>query len=464
MFSSARAGYGDGGDDIDDGYNLDEANTISGTILRKEYTSVHCPPRSPPFEGRSSKTESDTEFDVADDDDDNFDSNGNSNNRCSPPPSDFLTKKPPRIRRDCEAYRRLELETPRTIKQCRNMMRSVDAEFSANLTGHLWSAVLIKRKQNEMEERLRRHSPDGSDEEPPSARKRRRGRPRQSGPEITPDKLVTKSWTAWPLPYRMLPPLHASTAVAPAASSTTSHTPHPLEEVITALFLRQSTASLRSRSLPISADDTISAHALKPTVGGILEKLDKLLLAVYESRHAELRGGLDKIARGRVYRKVPMGWREVLGLASLTRWDEGWGKQGTFRVEAGPDSLSAVTTRLGPVSRATQRMCAEFEQAMTWRVRSEESHLAGNSTPLSLPFEFRPPGAAMIREPLEAVRSSTSPAMATLTNSFTSLPSGNARLYLGVHNDGFLDLVPKTAGREVQRQLRVKEGKAQKES
>ena len=463
MFGNARAGYGgDDGDDIDDGYNVDEANSISGTISRKESTTEDC---SPPFERRSSKTESDTCIGVGDDDDDNFDSNGNSNNRCSPPLSDFLTTKPPRIRRDCEAYRRLKFETPRTIKQCRNMMRSVDAEFSANLTGHLWSAVLIKRKQNEVEERLRRHSPDDSDEDPPPARKRRRGRPRQSGPDITSDKLVTKSWTAWPLPYRMLPPLHASTAVAPAASSTTSHTPHPLEEAITALFLRQSTASLRARNLPISADDTISAHALKPTAGGILEKLDKLLLAVYECRHAELRGGVDKIARGRVYRKVPMGWREVLELASLTRWDEGWGKQdGTFRVEAGPDSPSAVATRFGPVSRATQRMCTEFKQAMTWRVRSEESHLAGNSTSLSLPIEFRASGAAVIREPLEAVRSSTSPAIATLTNSFTSLPSGNTRLHLGVHNDGFLDFIPKTADREAQRQLRVKEGKAQKES
>lgn len=106
--------------------------------------------------------------------------------------------------------------------------------------------------------------------------------------------------------------------MAPAASSTSSPTPHPLEEAVTALFLRQSAASLRARNLPISVDDTVSAHALKPIVGGVFQKLDKLLLAVYEGTHAEIRGKLDKIARGRVYRKVPMGWHGVLGLASLT--------------------------------------------------------------------------------------------------------------------------------------------------
>lgn len=431
-----------GGDDTDCN---DEADVTSGTASQEqEFTSEHYPPGFLPFERENPKT-------AHDGNDDNLDSNSSSNDRSSPLPSDRLTRRSPRTRsRWPKPYSTLKLESAHTIKLYKNLHRSVETEFRENLTDHLWSSVLVKRKQNEMEDRLRSglaiHSPDDS-EDPQPPLKRRRGRPRQSGPEISTDKLVTKSWTAWPLPYNMLPPLRASTAIAPAASSPSPlpPTPHPLEEAIIALFLRQSTARLRARNLPISADDTVSAHALKPTVGGILEKLDKLLLAVYESTHTEMRGELNKTTRGRVYRKVPMGWREVLGLASLARWDEGWSRRDdTFRIEEVEPNSPPVVTRLGPVGRATQRMCAEFGQAMAWRTWPEESHRADTSIPHSLPVEFRSSGAVVIRE-------ADSP---STTNPLTSLPSGNTKLHLGVHNDGFLDFVPKRADREVQRQLR----------
>lgn len=349
------------------------------------------------------------------------------------------------------------LESNHTIQQHKNLLKSIETEFNANLTGHIWSAILIKRKQREREERLRSglpvNSSEDSDEDSDDYRppKRRRGRPRLSGPDYTTDKLVTKSWTSWPLPYGELPPIPPSTTVA--ASSHPTPPPHPLEEAITALFLRQSTEALRSANLPVSADDTVSTHMLKPIVGGILAKLDKLLLAVYESNNAGLREHSKKAAKGRMYRKIPLGWSGVLGLAGLTGWDEGWGT-GLAKGE-GQNSITDTTKLgLGPVGRATQKMCTELGEGMHWRAWPYGSSDITSSIPYSFPIQS--PEVALDRHlppqtpPLTSAGQSPhdSPQVPQLSSYH------HTRLRHGVDNDGFLEMIPTIADHEP-RNLRI---------
>jgi len=324
------------------------------------------------------------------------------------------------------------LESTHTIRQHKNLLKSIETEFASNLTGHIWSAILIKRKQREQEERKRNgllvdSTDEGSvDSDAPPPPKRRRGRPRLSGPDYSTQKLVTKVWTSWPLPYGELPPIPPSTTIASTSSS--EPPPHPLEEAITALFLRQSAEALRSWNLPVSADDTVSVHMLKPVVGGILAKLDRLLLAVYETNNADMRGELAKVAKGRMLRKVPMGWSGVLGLAGLTGWDEGCKAMGK-NISYGP---TVVESRLGPVGRATQRMCNELREKMNWRVWPEESSNTISSLPITFPIQRQP----------DAVGQSSSP----ILQSSPERSSPHHKLRNGVHNDGFLELIPKKTG------------------
>ncbi|KAF8429034.1 hypothetical protein EV426DRAFT_206319 [Tirmania nivea] len=328
------------------------------------------------------------------------------------------------------------LESAHTIQQHKNLLKSIETEFASNLTGHIWSAILIKREQREKEERKRNGlhvdstDEDSDDSDTLRPPKRRRGRPRLSGPDYTAQKLVTKAWTSWPLPYGELPPLPPSTTIASTNSS--EPPPHPLEEAITALFLRQSAEILRSRNLPVSADDTVSTHMLKPVVGGILAKLDRLLLAVYECNNVDMRGESARVAKGRILRRVPMGWSGVLGLAGLTGWDEGWGgAEATGKSEHyGPTD---VGSRLGPVGRATERMCNKLGEKMNWRVWLEESSDAISSLPIAFPIHYQPDTNDKKHSP-------------TPQSSFEG-SSPHHKLRHGVHNDGFLELIPTKAER-----------------
>ena len=350
------------------------------------------------------------------------------------------------------------LESTHTIQQHKNLLKSIETEFASNLTSHIWSAILIKQKQREKEERKRNGLPvdstdEGSDDsDAPPPPKRRRGRPRLSGPDYTTQKLVTKAWTSWPLPYGELPPIPPSTTIPSTASS--DPPPHPLEEAVTAVFLRQSTKILRSQNLPVSADDTVSTHMLKPVVGGILAKLDRLLLAIYESKNADIRGESAKVAKGRMFRKVPLGWSGVLGLAGLTGWDEGWGGVEAMGksehcdptgVEATGKSEhcdpTGVGSRLGPVGRATERMCNELGEKMNWRVWPEEFPDAISSLPISFPIQCQPNTSDHLHSPtMQSERSSS-----------------HHKLKNGVHNDGFLELIPTKAERE-ERKRRGEDG------
>ncbi|KAF8442753.1 hypothetical protein BGX38DRAFT_1144027 [Terfezia claveryi] len=341
-----------------------------------------------------------------------------------------------RKRKHSIPLRTQHLESTHTIQQHKNLLKSIETEFASNLTGHIWSAILIQREQREKEERKRnglsvdptRDDSDDSDASPPP--KRRRGRPRLSGPDYTMQKLVTKAWTSWPLPYGELPPIPPSTTIASTTSS--EPPPHPLEEAITALFLCQSAKTLRSRNLPVSADDTVSTHVLKPVVGGILEKLDRLLLAIYESTNADMRGESAKVAKGRILRRVPMGWSGVLGLAGLAGWDEGWGG-----VEAMGKSehygSTGVGSQLRPVGRATERMCNALGEKMSWRVWPE--HIS--SLPISFPIQCQ----------LDTSDRSNSPILQPSPERTTSYP----KLRYGAHNDGLLELIPTKAEREERR-------------
>ncbi|RPB27674.1 hypothetical protein L211DRAFT_846426 [Terfezia boudieri ATCC MYA-4762] len=346
-----------------------------------------------------------------------------------------------RKRKHSIPLRTQHLESTHTIQQHKNLLKSIETEFASNLTGHIWSAILIQREQREKEERKRnglsvdptREDSDDSDAPPPP--KRRRGRPRLSGPDYTMQKLVTKAWTSWPLPYGELPPIPPSTTMASTTAS--EPPPHPLEEAITALFLCQSAKTLRSRNLPISADDIVSTHMLKPVVGGILAKLDRLLLAVYESTNADMRGESAKVAKGRILRRVPMGWSGVLGLAGLAGWDEGWGG-----VEAMGKSKhyasTGVGSPLGPVGRATERMCNALGEKMNWRVWPE--HIS--SLPISFPIQCQ----------LDTNDRSNSPILQPCPERSTS----HHKLRNGAHNDGFLELIPTKAERKERRRRDMK--------
>jgi len=337
------------------------------------------------------------------------------------------------------------LESAYTIQQHKNLLKSVETEFASNLTGHIWSAILIKREQREKEERKRNGLPmdstdeDSDDSDAPPPPKRRRGRPRLSGPDYTTQKLVTKAWTSWPLPYGELPPIPPSTTIASATSF--EPPPHPLEEAITALLLHQSAKTLRSRNLPVSADDTVSTHMLKPVVGGILAKLDRLLLAIYESNNADIRGKSAKVAKGRILRRVPMGWSGVLGLAGLTGWDEGWGG-GEATGKSERYVSTGVGSRLGPVGRATERMCNELGEKMNWRVWPEQSSDAISSLPISFPIKCQP-------------GPSDQPHLPILQSSLER----SHKLRNGVHNDGFLELIPTKAEREERKRREMDEAK-----
>ena len=354
-----------------------------------------------------------------------------------------------------------KLESAYTIQQHKNILKSIEVEFNTNLTGHLWSAILLKqrareekrkksgreRKRSQMADKRQGETiPDNSD-----AETRKRGRGRLPGP----NDIVTKSWASWPLPKGSQPsqPLSTSTP-SNEDPSDPQIKPQPLQEALIALFLHKATQDLRSQGLPVSADDDVANHSIRPIVGGILNKLDNLLVTIHEQRLSTCKDQtVKKLTPAQRQNKTPLSWSGVLGLAAIGGWDQHNTKAGS----------------IGAVRRTTQRMCKVLDEKMEWRVWPKGSE---DYIPVMFPLlEPEAPSDQTTKPNREAIL----PESTLLTPQPDSpRPAANKRKHglsdidlcgtaattaqaetLGgeIHRSGFLDLIPTPAERAKRRKL-----------